>query len=315
MFVSLRQEDGLAMMNDQPIDPIYLPFGPDVLRKHFAPVAGGGEDVDRHLAYYATSAARYRDFGVRPSSVGTARLPRQIEKDERFWVVATFLAVYYCDDRVARFSQLLSSAFREFPALAGLRDWSDCLNGDLRLYFEVALPSPRAYQDWLRAHLTERHFVPYIHDAAKHTSRLEGPSHIDAVLVNAGNGFAWAIEAKALSDTSYQVTFDALRNQIARNVDVLLDETPNVLGGLECRKPDRTVFTLMTPSLFKDQPHARLYGWLMNEYTTDPEAIHRDLPHRSQVDWNGVSRRLGWITFEECERVLPGACRWLAAER
>ena len=156
MFVSLRQEDGLAMMNDQPIDPIYLPFGPDVLRKHFAPVAGGGEDVDRHLAYYATSAARYRDFGVRPSSVGTARLPRQIEKDERFWVVATFLAVYYCDDRVARFSQLLSSAFREFPALAGLRDWSDCLNGDLRLYFAVFTDLSTAVESSRNASSRER---------------------------------------------------------------------------------------------------------------------------------------------------------------
>jgi hypothetical protein len=300
-------------MSEEPIDPVYLPFGPSILRKHFAPVHGSAEDVDRHLTYYATSAARYRACNLGPSPIAAAKLPRQIEKDERFWVVAAFLGLYYCDDRVARFSELLASAFREFPALAGLHDWSHCLNGDLRLYFEVALPSPREYQDWLRAHLVERHFVPYIHDAAAHTSRLEGPSHIDALLVNPSNGFAWAVEAKALSDTSYHVTFDALRNQIARNVDVLLDATPNVLGGLEARKPDRTVFTLLTPRLFKEKPHARLYGWLMNEYTTNPVAIHRDLPHRSHVDWAGVSRRLGWITFEDCERVLPGACRWLGA--
>ena len=129
-----------------------------------------------------------------------------------------------------------------------------------------------------------------------------------------GNGFAWAIEAKALSDISYQVTFDALRNQIARNIDVLLDVNPNVLGGLERRHPELTLFTLLTPRMFKDAQnwHSRLYGWLMREYMSDPSALQRDLPHRINIDWTAVSRRLGWMTFEDCEQVLPGACPWLS---
>jgi hypothetical protein len=40
----------------------------------------------------------------------------------------------------------------------------------------------------------------------------------------------------------------------------------------------------------------------------------RDLtPHRSEADLASVTRWLGWLTWEDCNRVLPGACPWLPA--
>lgn len=49
----------------------------------------------------------------------------------------------------------------------------------------------------------------------------------------------------------------------------------------------------------------------MHEYRFSPAALARDLPHRKGVDFAEVSGRLGWLTWEECNRILPGACPWL----
>jgi hypothetical protein len=131
------------------------------------------------------------------------------------------------------------------------------------------------------------------------------------VLLNPGNGFAVLFEAKVLSDTACQVSFDALRNQIARNVDVMLESNNSLPEPLSLRRPERTLFALLTPEVFRAHPHSRLYGWLMNEYHSEPSALARDIPHRASADWPVVARRIGWLTWEDCEGVLPGACPWL----
>lgn len=51
----------------------------------------------------------------------------------------------------------------------------------------------------------------------------EGPTHVDAVLLNRATGLAVFFEVKVLSDISVGVTFDPLRNHLARTVHVLLD--------------------------------------------------------------------------------------------
>ncbi len=70
---------------------------------------------------------------------------------------------------------------------------------------------------------------------------------------------------------------------------------------------------LLTPEVFRRYPHARLYGWSLPEYQRDPAALARDLPHRRPegVDWPALWKRLGWLTFEDCERITPASCRWL----
>jgi hypothetical protein len=69
---------------------------------------------------------------------------------------------------------------------------------------------------------------------------------------------------------------------------------------------------LLTPKIFKDNPYSRLYGWLLPEYQRNPELLSAHLAHRDDVeDWSAVSKRLGWLTFEDCESVTPGTCTWL----
>jgi hypothetical protein len=131
------------------------------------------------------------------------------------------------------------------------------------------------------------------------------------MFLNVTNGFAWLIEAKVLSDVSCQISFDNFRNQIARNIDVMLDNTSLIGSVLEKRDPQKSLFSLLTPRCFKQYPSSRLYGWLMHEYKNDPYALERDLPHRKQTNWAALQQRIGWITFEDFQEVQPGACPWL----
>ncbi len=294
------------------IDKTYLPFSRDELRPHFT------TDVDRQLDYYRTSASRYNEFlNDHPETAGLpltqARVPRQIEKDERFWTITATKHVFDDPAHARILGQLLVKAYGSTPPIRGVSDWAECLDGDLRLYFEACLSSPPSYVEWLRSNLNRRQMIPYVLDAAarKHSHTLEGPTHVDAMFLNVTNGFSWVIEAKVLSDISHSISFDHHRNQIARNIDVMLDNTSRPGTELEKRNPERSLFGLLTPARFKDLPHSRLYGWLIREYRSKPEALARDLSHRTGVDWPLLSRRIGWLTFEDFEASRPGTCPWL----
>ena len=293
------------------INEVYLPFTEEELRPHFT------ADVEGQISYYRKSAERYHEFLAKhPETAGIsltkARLPRQIEKDERFWTITALKLVFDDPQRYSLLTSLLIDTFGEIPPLSGSNSWQDCLTGDLRLYFEACLPSPPSYVKWLRANLQSRQIIPYVLDAARRENArtLEGATHVDALFLNPSNGFAWLIEAKVLSDVSYSISFDNYRNQITRNLDVMLDNESRPGTGLDARDPDRSLFALLTPGGFKGNPSARLYGWLIKEYRTDPTSLQRDLPHRAEIDWDGLSRRIGLFTFEDVERTRPGTCNW-----
>jgi hypothetical protein len=290
-----------------------LPFTTEQLREHFLQ---GAED---HIRYYVSSARRYHAFlADRPSRDGIpfseAAGPCQIEKDERFWTAATLLTLFHHAESRGCLATLLAGAFGAAPPVVGLDTWEACLAGPLHLSFETVLPSPPAYTEWLRAHTEERQLIPYVRHACAGsvTKALEGPTHLDALLINLSNGFAVAFEAKVLSDISCQVSYDIRRNQIVRNLDVVLHSNDDMPEPLSCRRPDRTLLTLLTPGTSRCHPESRLYGWLLREYRDSPEALARDLPHRFRDDWGVVAKRLGWMTWEDCQAVLPGACAWLS---
>ena len=141
---------------------------------------------------------------------------------------------------------------------------------------------------------------------------LEGATKVDAMLIAPATGFAVLFEAKVLADASSSIGFDVLRNQLARNIDVMLQPNPNLEDPLPRRRPERTCFVLLTPEIFRSHPESRLYGWLMRDYRTSPAALQRDLPHRAGTDLAAVASRLGWLTWEDCNEVRPGACPWLS---
>ena len=230
------------------------------------------------------------------------RLSRQIEKDERFWTACTLKVVF----DAGRFAEILRVAFGEEPPVAGFASWEQCVGerADQELRFEVAVSSPQSYRHALRnRYLTEGRYCPYrpLHSPCgqgTHCIRRIS-TKVDAVFRNRGTGFSAMFEAKVLSDISCDVTFDPFRNQLARNIDVMLDRDDGFLTA----DPAKRLLCLLTPQVFKDRPSTRYYGLLYHEYKHNADLLAEHLSHRDATALARVSSRLGWLTFEECQQV------------
>lgn len=292
------------------IHPVYLPFTRAQLAPHFSD--------DKHLDYFATSAIRYAEFAARFGAkfdgmplTKEVRLNRQIEKDERFWTACALKVVF----DAGRFVDILRLAFGDMPPVMGFASWEQYVGEppDQELRFEVAVSSPQVYRDTLRSrYLTEgavAHLVPYVVHAGKGRTTYEGPTKVDAIFRNRKNGICVMFEAKVLADISCDVTFDPFRNQLARNIDVMLDQN----NGLTLDSAKR-LLVLLTPRVFKDRPSSRYYGLLFYEYKRNPCLLAEHLVHRDATTLAQVPPRLGWLTFEDCLRVCPACCPWLATQ-
>lgn len=291
-----------------PIHSVYLPFTREQLAPHF--------NDDKHLDYFVTSAIRYSEFVARLGTqlegmpiTNEVRLARQIEKDERFWTACTLKVVF----DAGRFANILRLAFGDAPPLTGFASWEQCVGEpvDQELRFEVAVASPQVYRDVLRSRYLSQgaaaHLVPYIVHAGKGHTAYEGATKVDAIFRNRKTGFSAMFEAKVLSDIACDVTFDYLRNQLARNIDVMLDKG----DGFLTPDPAKRLLILLTPKVFKDSPSTRYYGLLFHEYKRNPALLGEHLAHRNADALAQVSPRLGWLTFEECLRICPASCPWL----
>ncbi len=285
------------------IDEQYLPFTRKELEPHFY------GNAEKQIDYFCKSAFRYHRYmehhgNSEKLQMKHARFNRQIEKDEKFWVVTALKSLFDNVSRKAILKNLLMNTFDAVPPLNGIDSWDECLDGNLELYFEASLSSPREYSDWARKALPHRQLIPYISETAEQigSRRFEGATHADALLINPSNGFNWVIEAKVLSDISCQTTFDHCRNQIIRNIDVMLSNESSGKSPLRKRDPEKSIFSLLTPGMFKDYPKSRFYGWLMEEYKSSPSALERDLPHRKNFNAGNLSKRIGWMTYEDIQK-------------
>jgi hypothetical protein len=301
---------------EEVLHDVYLTFTEDQLRGHFAAVGTANWTPDQHLNYFKTSVDAYKDYlaqnpNRKGQSIEKMRRACQIEKDERFWTASCLMNVFHSQSRVRQFVDLFRKAFGNEPPFAGSTTWETCFGENLHLFFEPNLPSPQVYKKWLRQNLSRQQFIPYVLDSDNGTKNLEGATNVDAMLINDSTGFATLIEAKVLSDISHDITYDVMRNQIARNIDVMLEENGNLQWPLRKRDPEKSLFLLLTPRLFKNNPTTRLYGYKFNEYKDDPKSLQKDLPHRKDADWATVSKRLGWLTWEDFREVNPDCCKWL----
>lgn len=312
---------------DEIADPIWLPVTWRTLSQHFAPLRRATPTfIEHHLRYYQESLGRYHAFCSENSEraglpLTTTRLACQVEKDERFWIAAAMLRLFHGDEPAKRFAQLLRLAGIESPAADERQSWEQALQGSLRLYFEPNLPSPRAYSDWLRSHLAERQPVRYVRESATASDGgfgkvvLEGATNVDALLLNEDTGLAVLFEAKVLSDISSHTSYDAARNQLARNVDVMLEANDTLADPLCRRRVESSFLVLITPEMFRAPAgrSSRLYGVKYDVYKSDAAALVADLPHRNAQpsEWSETARRLGWATWEDFRRVDDRCCLWL----
>jgi hypothetical protein len=254
---------------------------------------------------------------ARTPSATPPHLARQLEKDERFWVVSALMSLFHQpeDKRPQAFADLFGRA--NLPVPSGHPSWNSALAGELHLFFEVNLPAPSKYKKWLRQHLDDRVLIPYVREAADtRGDLLEGATKADAMLLAADTGVAVIFEAKVLSDVSTNITFDVARNQLARLIDVML-ERPGKGSPLNKRNPALTSLVLITPEMFRPPTvhgldRSRLYGWLMPEYRNpDSHLLEHHLSHLEPKSLEGVSSRLGWASWEDFNAVQKNCCSWI----
>ena len=299
---------------------VYLPFTEAELHKHFAPVSAAQDG--RHLEYYRKSMAHLAAYRAASPSAKAKLLKRgrQHEKDERFWIVTGLMGIFHASDdpavRLGLISALLERARLSPPG--DFTSWEAALAGELHLFFEVNLPAPVGYKAWLRDHVEERSFVPYVSETAGTGKALEGATKADAMLLSSTTGAAVIFEAKVLSDVSTQISYDAARNQLARLIDVMLEQ-PKDRPPLSARKPSLTTLVLVTPDLFRNAEAkategSRLYSWLLPRYRDPADGLlGQHLGHRHSDELRDVPGRLGWLAWEDFNLVAPGTCGWLGS--
>lgn len=151
------------------------------------------------------------------------------------------------------------------------------------------MPSPPRYEAASRRRMLRSGDPDWVARGAK-PEPVEGKSEIDVVL--AGRAYLIFIEAKLGSDVSLQTTYDPARNQIARNIDCLIERTGE-------RQP---FFWLLA----RDEAPGREYVRLLDGYRTDPLELAAALPHRSVAAVEAVARNLTLLCWQDLLPVLRG---------
>jgi len=310
-------------MSNKKMQDKYLPFSKKELLLHFAPVGKECEPNENQLNYYIRSIENYEQYKketILGKPLHEIKGSCQIQKDERFWTVNTLMNIFYSSNRVNDLCLLFEKAFgKKVPTSIEIDSWRECFNNDnLELYFEVDLPSPPSYKNNLcslyeKGNIQEHQIIPFIIASAHGKKIIEGSTQVDAVIINPDNGFNVLIEAKVLSDTSNSITYDVVRNQIARNIDVMLESNERLCDPLNKREPDKSLFLLVTPKLFKDNPTSRLYGYKIREYhdkNTGKDALLKDLPHRKERGLQDIPSKIGWLTWEDFKEVNNKCSPW-----
>ena len=142
--------------------------------------------------------------------------------------------------------------------------------------------SPPAYERRSRARMRKSGIAEWV--SRSHNPRpVEGVSEID--LVVKGLRYLIFLEAKLESDISTATTYDPSRNQIIRNVDVLLENCG-------AREP---AFWMVV----KDKGPGRAYRQLIHRYRDDPQTLASALPHRDPTIVVRVARNLAIIQWHD----------------
>jgi hypothetical protein len=180
---------------------------------------------------------------------------------------------------------------------------------------ERPIPASKAYLRELERRYRDEcatcHPVWYRRRLGSGNAALEGATHTDALVsldgdFNKASGRFAMFEAKFLSDISGHTTYATDRDQLTRNLDAGLDYVQFDL--------DRFWYVFVTPECFKNRPESRLYGYKLREFmdpVSGPERLKAALPHLAReqaVDFEKLSRHIGWVTWEDiCEVVW--SCR------
>ncbi|HEY1984575.1 MAG TPA: hypothetical protein VGG85_04155 [Terracidiphilus sp.] len=197
------------------------------------------------------------------------------------WVTWNFFQILRAQYPSGWFGHLVSAARRR--------------NSDLNFPFDdrslpaanlwVSVCSPPLYEARSRERMIASSIPGHV-ARARLADPVEGSSEIDIALEH--DDFLLFIEAKLGSDISMNTSYDPARNQIARNIDCVIDKA-------EERVP---MFWMMV----RDEEPSRAYVQLMRSYKNEPHLLCRDLPHRDPGTLERLARNLTilrWSDFVE----------------
>ncbi len=149
----------------------YLPFSKKELLLHFAPVGKECEPNENQLNYYIRSIENYEKYKketILGKPLHEIKGSCQIQKDERFWTVNTLMNIFYSSNRVNDLCLLFEKAFgKKVPISMEINSWEKCFSSNnLKLYFEVDLPSPAIYKEKLYSlykedRIQEHQIIPF----------------------------------------------------------------------------------------------------------------------------------------------------------
>lgn len=151
----------------------------------------------------------------------------------------------------------------------------------------VHVSAPSAYEKASRARMAQSANPDWI-ARARDGRPVEGISEIDIVLLmNKQIGF---VEAKLDSDISMATTYDPKRNQIARNVDCLIEQSEG-----------RTPFFWMHTA---DRGPGRAYTQLVQQYRARPALLASELPHRPPAVVHAIAKNMAIIVWKDVLSVI-----------
>jgi hypothetical protein len=210
------------------------------------------------------------------------RDPATFRFDPRVWTACCLLA--FLDAGGSNLAALLRRAFGHDIGASDLGE-------SPRVTFDVPLraPSPGRVV----------HPVP-----ALAPIRDEPPVHVTAVIRGEGP-FCVLVAAWVLGDAEERVPHDVTRDELVRLVDAMLEPPAPPIAN---RTVEATRLLVLCPQIFVDYPEFRRYASHLVAWRRNPLKLAQVLPHR---DVSGVVDRIGWLSFEDCDRVLPGALPWL----
>lgn len=191
------------------------------------------------------------------------------------WVTWNLLNLLAAECGEGWWSHVAAVAKRLNPAL-------EIPSGSAELVFWRRVPPPAQYEAASRARM-QCSADPAVLARCADPRPVEGESEIDITIH--GASFLIYIEAKLGSDISMRTTYDARRNQIARNIDCLLESAAG-------REPLFWMFV-------RDAAPGRAYVQLANEYREHPETLARDLPHRDPGVLGRIARGLTLVPWRE----------------
>jgi hypothetical protein len=201
----------------------------------------------------------------------------QYDKAEELITFYTFAPLILSLNRVGLTNRILS--------LAGVSPFEENVE---EVTLEKQFSPSKQYMKLLRKQC-ENHPIKYIREQApqhRENQPLEGKTHADAFIRT--DKLLIFFEIKFTSDISYDTTFNPIRNQLARLVDVGLEEN---------KKTGKEVLVILSaPKRFFEE-RSRLYYYKIKEYE-DPDHILHDLPWRNISEIKDNLLKVAWIPLE-----------------